>query len=163
MGSYYPGTISVGGEVTEAVAARLEELVICAGLNIGDWMGEPLVAGELMTQLRRGTLDGPLSCYDAGACCGQFETLEAWCREAGLTYVRHSDPYDQDAGEYVWWRPGMEQPGWSYASAEGTLLVAHDEVEETLAAGPDALAAYLAEHKPVAVPPLKLAVSVSKP
>lgn len=77
--------------------------------------------------------DGYLFGMDDHALYGCFEELEDACREAGISYWRHSSAryeYDSEISE---WRPGMESPFTQFSNEEAKILVPESTIETAIA------------------------------
>jgi len=82
---------------------------------------------------------------------GEFDELEALCRELGLAYARRSDPNQGNWGEHtVFWQPGMREPE-TIATRDGEPVMTGSEIARRIGGGQSAapLAAELVRLKRV--------------
>jgi hypothetical protein len=129
MGTWFPGAIQIGGELSADDVTELCGAILDAGLSL-DWGGEPFEpasAEDLLAAVDADT--GQLRLFDDQACFGHFNDLEAWLKEHGLPFDRQSDAYCEYDGETVSFRRDVGVV-WHVASQDGEPLVKADEVEQ---------------------------------
>lgn len=154
MSDRYSASIRIGGDLPRRHIAR-----ICGLLGL-DLKSE----AALLPRVEGGWLRHE----DNEATWGEFCDLETACRELGLSYVRESDGYYDQAPQAAFWQPGMEGPESVTTDGSGGMLVSMDtlcEVREHLRAGRIAEALALLEEAIVEVPdlpPFRLLSRVAK-
>ena len=103
MAEYFDGAIRIGGNITREQWDRMKEI-------------EPELARSIPSQI-----DGIFEHCSANTRMGQFEELETYLQEQGISYDRHSGAaYDFDAEETSF-RPGVPVIT-AYATNGGTIL-----------------------------------------
>lgn len=136
MADRFPGEITLGGTIvinTVEERERVENALSLFGEYCSHNYGEPR-HGHVSIEEVPGLLndEGMLVGKDDQARYGEFEEVEAACREAGIGYRRHSSArYEYDA-EQVEWRPGMEEAHLCFANDDGNLYVREDTAREIL-------------------------------
>jgi len=123
LGNRYSASILIGGKLPRKHFMALMEEVHLGDLGL-EW-ATPFPA-ELRDPARVvGLLDGAghllLVCESANY--GEFPDLEEWLRASELSYDRHSGVDGGCDRVAALWRPGMERPFESWASADGDALV----------------------------------------
>tara|TARA_B100001778_G_scaffold334952_2_gene349501 strand:- start:19348 stop:19896 length:549 start_codon:yes stop_codon:yes gene_type:complete len=136
MADRFPGEITLGGTIvinTIEERERVENALSLFGEYCSHSYGEPRhghVSIEEVPELLNDS--GMLVGKDDQARYGEFEEVEAACREAGIGYSRHSSArYEYDA-EQVEWRPGMEEAHLCFANDGGNLYLQEETARRIL-------------------------------
>lgn len=137
MADRFPGEIKLGGTVKITTVEQRERVETALSLfeqETGHEYGEegwdgPLNIETFAEYLTDGFLDGK----HAQARYGLFEELEEACREAGIAYDRHSSAAYEYDGEFISWRPGMEQPFLCFAQDDGELVLQEKTIRQAIA------------------------------
>ncbi len=123
MSERFAAEIRIGGKVpAEAMERFLNELNSNSG-RMGGYDGDPFDAHNADDLRRTLDEDGHLHLADAEASFGQFEDLEAFCRERCIPFDRHSDAHYEFDSENVYFRAGMESPVSTYSNSLSNDLV----------------------------------------
>ncbi|HSZ58998.1 MAG TPA: hypothetical protein VK797_25380 [Tepidisphaeraceae bacterium] len=154
MSDRFVSQIRIGGLVNQPT---LQRLIAAAKRDAAktEWDGEHADEPSFHAAI---ATNQPLRFYDSEASAWQFENLERFCQEKGLSFQRHrAAGHDCDA-EFLYWAPGMQQPRCARASQDGNeVLVSLTELEEALQVG-DSLAQVVRQARTALrdIPPLQL-------
>ncbi len=110
MADNFPGEITIGGKVPANLLEEFLGELDSTGAKVGGYDGAEFDAKTAHDLRQALDENGHLFLADAEARYGQFEELEAFCVQHGISFDRHSDArYEFDA-ENVYFRPGMKGP-----------------------------------------------------
>lgn len=136
MADRFPGDILLGGTIVietieqrERVENALSEFAEWCSHNYGESEIGDMPLDEVANNLNT---EGYLHGKHDQARYGMFEEVEDACREAGIAYDRRSSAYGEWDGEYVRWRPGMDEPDIQIATESGDATIKVDEVERLI-------------------------------
>jgi hypothetical protein len=106
MADYMHASIAIGGRVTRDGAEALAEVMADDGLGYGADIVSAMLRGDDPRQVEDALYgwleDGVLHAADDSVPWGEFDCVEAKCRELGLTYVRRSEGKYDILPEIVW-------------------------------------------------------------
>lgn len=159
MSDRVDATITIGGRVP---ADRLDDLLdVIEAEHLRPFWEEPFASrADVLSYLKAGVLGATF--YGREVAAGEFEDLQAFCVEVGLTYVLTYDGYG------CWWgparriwRPGDTGQGVACAlNADGGFAcVTADNIRLLELADVEAILAYLGLFDDPHVPPLELGTS----
>jgi len=134
MSEHIPAEIHIGGPVPRAVLPELFRVICEEGVSMEDYDGPQPSEADLKKAFRE---DVVMSLYDAQACFGQFEALEAFLAEHHIHFDRHSDAHYEFDGENVYYR-GEGEPLVTNADQRGNRLVPAQDILGILNAPSDA-------------------------
>lgn len=161
MADYMAANIKIGGPVTPELVERLAAAAESQGVTI---VGDPDSNESLVERILFWIDPGHTSVVfeDDEARYGEFEDLEKFCRDNGLSYVRHNDGKYELNAEFAWWKPGMPAPATCESNNNEDVLLRADAIRDILN-GPggcikrlDEIREYLEQNTPPDVPPLVL-------
>jgi hypothetical protein len=127
MSDCLPGLIQIGGPIPRSLVPELLTRIKDEGLR-WDWCGDAVSATtpeELLEELQRHNCE-TLNVGDDAALGGAFPELEEFLVRQGIAFNRHSDAKYEYDGEVVFFRYGMEGPGWVRATQDGQPVVLLD-------------------------------------
>ncbi len=130
MSDRFPGLIEIGGPLSRGLVPELLARVQAKTLR-WDWCEDAVQAttpDELVDELRQHDCS-VLSAGDDEACGGCFPDLEDFLVEHGIAFNRRSDAKYEYDGELVYFRPGMQEPGWIRATQDGEPVVLLDDLQ----------------------------------
>jgi len=131
MSERMSANISIGGQLPQPRVPDLLRAILEAGVSLGwgDAAFMPTTGEELLANLE----DGRLWLCDEES-HGEFEELEATCRELGLPYTRYSEGGVETDAELVDWRSGMSQPLSQIVSScdQAIIYVPAEDVQRAL-------------------------------
>lgn len=100
----------IGGTITGAKLAELIEAIEAEGVGPEYEVRFGADEGEVEAYLKAcAAAQQPANLFDNERAGGQFENLEAACRELGLTYSRADDGHYAYSASVAFWRPGMAE------------------------------------------------------
>ena len=110
MADSFPGEIMIGGKVPAALLEEFLGKIGSTGAKVGGYDGVEFDAKTAEDLRRALDEDAHLFLVDDQARYGQFEELEAFCVQHGISFDRHSDARYEFDSENVYFRPGMKGP-----------------------------------------------------
>jgi len=122
MADRVSASITLGGEIDAADYVELAKIIATERLSV-DWDGEPFEPDH--------RTDGePLSLYAHEVVGGQFETLESWCVEKGVPFVRWCGGYIGAWGPQRVVFIGQGDPKEYAADDDDQIVIARETVRE---------------------------------
>lgn len=105
--------------------------------SVKDWSDNLYLKGrdshlpdEVKEALRDVSKDeGRIICQDSNARNGEFEELEKFCRELGLSYDRDHGPFFEYDGELAMFRPDMQEPHTTYCDDFGEPIIRYADLK----------------------------------
>jgi hypothetical protein len=143
MADRVSASITLGGKITTSDYDALAEIVVGEALSV-EWDGETF-------ELAHRTVGESLGLYAHEVAWGRFETLETWCVEKKLPFVRWSGAYASQWGAQRVVFMGQGEPT-AYAADEDDCVVICRETAEKLGSI-EAIRAYF-DGADFMVPPL---------
>jgi hypothetical protein len=136
MADYMSAGIEIGGKMTREGAEALAEVMVDEGLDYGASILFAMLRGDDPRQvedLSYGWLDhGVLHAASDSVPWGEFDCVEAKCRELGLTYVRRSEGRYDISPEVVW-SAGGDAPREALTDHVGNHMVQAGDVARVMA------------------------------
>lgn len=122
MADRVSASIVVGGMISAPDYAELSEIIANESLSI-EWDGEAF-------EPEHRTIGEPLSLYAHEVPWGRFQTLEAWCVEKKLPFVRWSGAYAGQWGAERVVFTGEDEPISYAADEDDDVVIARGTVEK---------------------------------
>jgi len=136
MADYMHASIEIGGRVTRDGAEAFAEALADDGLGYGADIVSAMLRGDDPRQVENfdyGWLkDGVLHAASDSVAWGEFDCVEAKCRELGLTYVRRSEGKYDISPEVVWSKDGA-YPSDVLTDHASNCMVSADDVSRVMA------------------------------
>lgn len=158
MAEYFQGNIEIGGRLCDDSRRELVDLVLAEGM-MSDWGSDNLEEAQVFELIVEAIQGGKsLKLYSDGASYGRFESLEKFCKDEGLTYVRYSSGYDEFQPEVSWYGPGMDNPAYQETDQDGEPTIGFTKLNCMMQQGAASfvleLREYIKERTPCDVPAL---------
>ena len=76
--------------------------------------------------------DGYVSVTAPDVNYGEFEDLEHYCRNNGLSYIRHNEGEAEFQPKMAWWFPGMKCPKEQITDSESNAIIKASELKHAI-------------------------------
>lgn len=132
MADNFPGKIWIGGEIPPEVAKGLIRALAEDDACAVDYGRDSIKDDGNLQQLLAALDDGNLVFYNDQAEYGEFPATEAFCRQWGIDYDRHSDHYCEHDAERASFRKGMGTPVIIFTDSTNNEKVDGEKVREAM-------------------------------